>query len=107
MPPPGTRAAEGPRPAGEGFRHLATLAVPEASHAGLAVTGLRLPGRPGADQPAGAFPRLQPVAEVGAGEAFELPDVVLEVGQHGLALLPGQRLPLARVLLQEALQRPG
>jgi len=38
---------------------------------------------------------------------LELPDVILEVRQHGLPLLPGQRLALARVLLQEPLQRPG
>src|SRR5215472_10241811 len=73
----------------------------------LPVARLRLAGRPGAHQPAGALPGLQPVAEVGARDVLEFPDVVLEVGQHGLALRPGQRLALARVLLQEALKRPG
>src|SRR5713101_9131506 len=56
----------------------------------LAVAGLALPGRPGADQPAGVAARLQPVAEALAGDGLEQPDVRLEPRQQRLPLGPGE-----------------
>src|SRR5262249_48493640 len=104
---PGTARRKIPHLLRDDPRGRCSRAAHRAALAGLPVARLRLPGRPGAHQSAGALPGLQPVAEVGAGDVLELPDVVLEIGQHGLALRPGQRLAMARVLLQEALQGPG
>src|SRR5438034_607056 len=92
----GTTAAGGP--AGLGFGRRGCW---------LAVARLVLAGRPAADQPARPVFRLQPVAEVRLGDLLEQPDVVLDVGQHLLPLLPGQGLAGARAALQEPLERLG
>src|SRR5262245_66520882 len=74
---------------------------------GLAVPRLVLPGRPAADQTAGLVLRLLPVGEVCPGDLLEQPEVVLDVGQHLLPLLPGQWLAGAGAALQEPLERLG
>ena len=75
--------------------------------AGLAVAGLALPDRTVADQPAGPLPWLQPVAEVRLGDLLQQPDIGLEVRQHRLPLLPGQRLAGSGAALQHPFQRAG
>jgi hypothetical protein len=47
------------------------------------------------------------VAEIGLGDLLQQPDVLLEVGQHGLPLLPGERLAGPGAALQHPLQRGG
>src|ERR1035438_7604669 len=74
---------------------------------GTAVTRLPLAWRPLPHQAAGTLPGLQPVAEIRLGDLPQQPDVRVEVRQQRLALLPGERLPAGRLLLQDALKRPG
>jgi hypothetical protein len=64
-------------------------------------------GRPRADHVAGAVAGGEPVAEVLAENLLQEPDVLLEGGQHRVALFPVQRLPLAVAALQEALDTAG
>jgi len=65
---------------------------------------LALANGAGADEAAGAVAGRQPVAEVLAEDRLEQLDIVGESGQQLLALLPAERLPLARVALQEPLE---
>jgi hypothetical protein len=68
---------------------------------------LPLAARPRADQAAGVPPWLQPVAEILAGDALEQGHVALEPRNQGLTLLPRQRPPGRRVLLQQLLETIG
>lgn len=57
----------------------------------LAVARLALARRPCPDQPAGVAARLQPVAEVLAGDGFQEPDVGLEQGEQVIdGIQPGR-----------------
>src|SRR5437867_698519 len=74
---------------------------------GQAVARLVLAGRSATDLSAGPVPGPQPVAEVALRDLLEQREIVLEVGQHLLPLLPGQGLAGARAALEVPFERLG